>query len=96
MAWNAIDIPPIPPPSSVPASIGQRLYSVSELADVGSKPIHPDIVHNFWKRVAEITTRYRDINDKWTGSPEIKAWNNSHRQVSDMVYCQYGILHQLP
>jgi hypothetical protein len=95
MAWNAIDIPLNQLPSYTPASIGPTVYSVSELADVDSRPPHPVIVHNFWKHVAEITTRYRDINNTWIGGPEIKAWNNSHREVSDMAYCRYDILSNL-
>ncbi|KAJ7660737.1 hypothetical protein DFH06DRAFT_1129795 [Mycena polygramma] len=40
---------------------------------------NPDVVHKFWKRVAELTTRYHDANNNWVGGSEIRKWNNDNR-----------------
>ncbi|KAJ6530102.1 hypothetical protein B0H19DRAFT_1384662, partial [Mycena capillaripes] len=39
-----------------------------------------EIVDNFWRRVAELTTRYYDIEHKWICGAEIVAWNCANMQ----------------
>ncbi|KAJ7272959.1 hypothetical protein C8J57DRAFT_1316152 [Mycena rebaudengoi] len=41
----------------------------------------PFIVDRFWKRVAELTTRYHDHENKWIGGEEIRQWNQANRQA---------------
>jgi hypothetical protein len=40
-----------------------------------------DVMNKFWKRVAELTTRYHDNEGRWVGGREVKEWNNTHRTV---------------
>ncbi|KAJ7448102.1 hypothetical protein FB451DRAFT_766054 [Mycena latifolia] len=37
------------------------------------------ILDNFWRRVAELTTRYHDVQNKWIGGSEIRQWNAENR-----------------
>jgi hypothetical protein len=39
-------------------------------------------LERFWRRVAEITTRYHDSQRQWTGGEEIRLWNLRNRVVS--------------
>lgn len=52
-------------------------------ADPCSAP-DPELVNRFWKRVAELTSRYHDIQNNWTGVSELKEWNNKNRNVSQL------------
>ncbi|KAJ7187202.1 hypothetical protein C8R46DRAFT_1207167 [Mycena filopes] len=42
--------------------------------------IHPteDLLDRFWRRVAQLTTRYHDVERKWIGGEEIRQWNGLH------------------
>ncbi|KAJ7758177.1 hypothetical protein DFH07DRAFT_772644 [Mycena maculata] len=42
-----------------------------------------DILDDFWRRVAEVTTRYHDADNKWIGGSEIRKWNKANRGVGD-------------
>jgi hypothetical protein len=44
---------------------------------------HPneETLDRFWRRVAELTTRYYDADHKWICGDEIRAWNSANRQV---------------
>ncbi|KAJ7288054.1 hypothetical protein C8J57DRAFT_1706567 [Mycena rebaudengoi] len=46
----------------------------------------PTTLRKFWKRVAEVTSRYHDDNGQWTGSDEIRKWNATNRQVGLKSY----------
>ncbi|KAJ7915336.1 hypothetical protein B0H13DRAFT_406385 [Mycena leptocephala] len=34
----------------------------------------------FWKRVAEVTMRYHDAQQRWIGGEEVKRWNDANRK----------------
>ncbi|KAJ7502522.1 hypothetical protein B0H11DRAFT_1988910 [Mycena galericulata] len=40
----------------------------------------PHVVHRFWKKVAELTTRCHDADNQWVGGQEVRAWNTANRQ----------------
>lgn len=42
-----------------------------------------DIVDMFWKRIAQLTIRTHDRNNKWIGGPEVRKWN----QANTIVKC---------
>jgi len=45
-------------------------------------PLDSALADEFWKKVAEVTTRYRDSDNKWVAGQEIQQWNNANRQGS--------------
>ncbi|KAJ7137597.1 hypothetical protein C8R43DRAFT_955507 [Mycena crocata] len=52
------------------------------------KPMsHPEVrpsattVDRFWKKVAELTTRYHDQNNRWKGTEELQQWNVRHKKA---------------
>jgi hypothetical protein len=70
--------------------------SDEESSDEASDPVadtmsHPEVgpsdevLDKFWKRVAELTTRYHDVHNKWIGGPEVQEWNKTNRTVSAAV-----------
>ncbi|KAJ7664487.1 hypothetical protein DFH06DRAFT_1127898 [Mycena polygramma] len=75
MAWQPKSCSPGRSPS--PQTAGEEVATLS-LPNVDPSP---EVVERFWKRVAELTARYHDVDNNWTGSPEVKAWNNSHRKA---------------
>ncbi|KAJ7481180.1 hypothetical protein B0H11DRAFT_2024572 [Mycena galericulata] len=63
---------------------GQSVFSITPLDDciVPTRPLSvpavrptKDTLVNFWRRVAELTTRYHDFNNNWVGGSEIRKWN---------------------
>ncbi|KAJ7932925.1 hypothetical protein B0H13DRAFT_1856536 [Mycena leptocephala] len=40
-------------------------------------------IERFWKRVAEVTTRYHDSKHQWTGGEEIRLWNLGNRTACE-------------
>ncbi|KAJ7137046.1 hypothetical protein C8R44DRAFT_768375 [Mycena epipterygia] len=40
-----------------------------------------DILDRFWRRVAELTSRYHDTQKKWIGGKEIRQWNKLNRKA---------------
>ncbi|KAJ7039971.1 hypothetical protein C8F04DRAFT_1178322 [Mycena alexandri] len=45
-------------------------------------PLDSALADEFWKKVAEVTTRYRDSDNKWVAGQEIQQWHNANRQGS--------------
>ncbi|KAJ7150853.1 hypothetical protein C8R43DRAFT_1005413 [Mycena crocata] len=41
------------------------------------------ILDRFWRRVADLTTRYYDAEQKWIGGVEIRKWNKENRNACD-------------
>ncbi|KAJ7156491.1 hypothetical protein C8R43DRAFT_949358 [Mycena crocata] len=37
----------------------------------------------FWRRVAELTSRYYDADNRWIGGQEIKQWNSANRNACE-------------
>jgi len=42
-----------------------------------------DILDRFWRRVAQVTTRYHDVEHKWICGDEIRQWNLENRQACE-------------
>lgn len=55
-------------------------------------PSSSHVVNKFWKRVAELTTRYHDVENKWIGCEEVKQWNRSNRTVIFLEWVTYLLL----
>ncbi|KAJ7114868.1 hypothetical protein C8R44DRAFT_740225 [Mycena epipterygia] len=41
------------------------------------------ILDRFWRRVAEVTTRYHDSDKKWIGGHEVRQWNELNRTACE-------------
>lgn len=39
------------------------------------------LLDRFWRRVADLTTRYYDTDQRWIGGLEIRQWNKANRNV---------------
>ncbi|KAJ7119966.1 hypothetical protein C8R43DRAFT_960036 [Mycena crocata] len=64
----------------------QRFSATSRAAKTLSVPyVKPDEItlDRFWRRVADLTTRYYDADSKWIGGEEIRRWNNENRTACD-------------
>ncbi len=62
----------------------RRLVSALCRALAGQTPAadpNEETLDRFWRRVAELTTRYYDADHKWIHGNEIRAWNIANRQV---------------
>ncbi|KAJ7760743.1 hypothetical protein DFH07DRAFT_816590 [Mycena maculata] len=44
-------------------------------APSGSRSADPEFVNRFWKRVAELTSRYHNVEHEWIGTAEVREWN---------------------
>ncbi|KAJ7611889.1 hypothetical protein DFH06DRAFT_1485049 [Mycena polygramma] len=42
-----------------------------------------EILDQFWRRVAELTTRYHDSQRKWICGDEIRMWNSENRKACE-------------
>ncbi|KAJ7165973.1 hypothetical protein C8R46DRAFT_1035284 [Mycena filopes] len=38
-----------------------------------------EVINRFWRRVAELTTRYHDVQRKWIDGEEIRLWNSQNK-----------------
>ncbi|KAJ6452020.1 hypothetical protein C8R47DRAFT_1229579 [Mycena vitilis] len=70
----------------------QSCYSVASyealaVDQVGTEPtpakLEPSalFLDKFWRRVAQLTTRYHDVDRKWIGGEEIRKWNTDNRKA---------------
>ncbi|KAJ7767248.1 hypothetical protein B0H16DRAFT_1521470 [Mycena metata] len=41
------------------------------------------VLDRFWRRVAQLTTRYHDVEHKWIGGGEIREWNLINQEPCD-------------
>ncbi|KAJ7635506.1 hypothetical protein DFH06DRAFT_1336527 [Mycena polygramma] len=45
------------------------------------------ILDRFWRKVAQMTTRYHDSEQKWISGGEIREWNTRNREVRSLGAC---------
>lgn len=45
----------------------------------------PEVLNRFWKRVAELTSRYHDVEKGWVGVDEVREWNRANRTVNTQL-----------
>ncbi|CAK5277617.1 unnamed protein product [Mycena citricolor] len=64
---------------------GDAQTGIEDDGTMSSPAVTPsdEVKSRFWKRVAEITSRYHNVETGWTGTKEVRDWNHSNPTACD-------------